>query len=169
MPIPRHFGYHLLSARHVSALLPWLVVTSVSCSNPNANAPVVIATQVSPATVQIGDTVNIITTVFVGGLAQASVETNTCDIPFEVLDSSGQIVGPGLATPCPIESNPIAVPAGGQYALQGFWTGLSSQFTVGNPVYVQAGNYRIRGKAKVLELSSVVRGSLVGVTLTGSK
>ncbi|MEP7347215.1 MAG: hypothetical protein ABI877_18230, partial [Gemmatimonadaceae bacterium] len=102
-------------------------------------------------------------------LAQASVETNTCDTPFDVLDSSGQVVGPGFADPCPIDSNPIAVNAGGQHALEGFWTGLSSQSTLGHPVYVQAGNYRIRGKAKVFELSSLVRGTAVGITLTGSK
>ncbi|MEP7347362.1 MAG: hypothetical protein ABI877_18975, partial [Gemmatimonadaceae bacterium] len=70
--------------RFVGVLLAAYVGT-VSCSNPNANAPVVIATQVSPATVQVGDTVTVITTVFVAGLAQASVETNTCDTPFDVL------------------------------------------------------------------------------------
>ncbi len=168
MPVSCQFGVRARAPHFlILFLIAWL--TSVSCSNPSANAPVVIATQVSPASVPVGDTVNIITTVFVGGIAQASVETNTCGSPFEVLDSSGQIVGPGLAVACPLESQPIAVFAGQQYALEGHWTGLSNQSTVGNPVYVQAGNYRIRGKAKVFELSSLVRGTLVGITLTGSR
>lgn len=159
---PRIPGFRLLTAILTAPCV-------IGCSNPNANAPVVIATQVSPGTVQVGDTVTVITIVFVGGLTTASVETNTCNIPFEVLDSSGQVVGPGLDTACPLESEPVAVPAGGQHSLTGYWTGLSNQSTVGHPVYVQAGNYRIRGKAKILELSSPVRGATVGITLTGSK
>ncbi|MBV6521285.1 MAG: hypothetical protein MNPFHGCM_01419 [Gemmatimonadaceae bacterium] len=139
-----------------------------SCSNPNANASVVIATQVSPGTVLVGDSVSVIATVFVSGSKPVSVETNTCGGPFEVVDSRGQVVGPGLATPCLAVSIPIVVEPGGQYALQGYWTGLSHQSSDGKPVYVPPGEYRIRGKVTILERSTPVRGTLVGITLTGA-
>ncbi|MFN8582463.1 MAG: hypothetical protein U0163_15995 [Gemmatimonadaceae bacterium] len=137
-----------------------LAVLACNSGNPQTT-PVQVSTQVSPTQIVIGDTMRVITTAYITGAGRASVESHTCDSPFEVLDSSGRVVGPGRRACQPVCSRL----GGSSYALPGFWTGLSSDSRPGNPRYVPAGTYQIRGVATVLELSSPVRGTLLTVTL----
>jgi hypothetical protein len=145
------------------------LVVALSASGCNAITSggdrVVLATSINPALFALQDTSVISITINNIALTRATIEAANCGSFFEVYDTQGNLVGPGVIDDCGTEALPATIEVGQAFTLVGVWTGTSTGSTPANPTYLAPGTYRLRGRVSVRELGTVT-GSLVTIRVT---
>ena len=140
-------------------------VLAIGCGDPASPDDFRVTVAPVPATIQAGQTMQLEVDIYNGSDEGRYLAMSPCYPPFEILDASGQVVGPGpqacalsLTTPLWIEPN-TSVEA--TYV----WAGESSGTTPsGSPIYLAPGAYQVRPFVEVLDVGKSY-GTAVTVTI----
>lgn len=138
----------------------------------NDGTGVAVVPSLSSATMRAGDTVRVSTIITNTGRIDVRIDSNDCNRHFEVLDASGEVVGPAEGIGCFAIFAPVTLAPGASYTLEGFYTGIKYEPlrdpVPGQKFYVPAGKYTIRGRVAVESLRRTVVGRSVALTVRPS-
>jgi hypothetical protein len=149
-------------------LLTMTLCGLMACSDITGGSGLIISLNVSPTSIQAGQTMHIRVFVRNASAEDKQLIVNSCTPYFEILNSTGQVVGPAPRS-CPLDLQaPQTITTGNEIRTDETWAGESSSTTAGGPpVYLAPGTYKLRPRA-VLASGESVYGQEISVTITAA-
>jgi hypothetical protein len=140
----------------------------IACSDITAGSGLIISLNVSPTFIQPGQSMQIRVLVRNASAEAKQLIIDECKPYFEIINSSGQVVGPAPRA-CALDLQaPQTITTGTEVRIDETWAGESSSTTAGGPpVYLAPGVYKLRPRA-LLGSGEWVYGQEISVTVTAA-
>ena len=150
------------------ALLIASACLAVACGD--STSPVdglVIETAVSAQQITVGQPVSITLTILNQRDIDVKVAVESCQRPFDVLNTFGVVVGPGEYEVCTLAlTGPTTIAAGQAATFETQWAGDSLGIgPTDGPQYLSPGTYFIRGRVYVMDDNATAFGKSVGIAI----